>query len=47
MKDIIKTLKEAAKENPKELIECTLAFIMLFALLWGGLWFIAIIEGRA
>jgi len=49
MKDfkmMINTVVEAFKEDPKEVIISVLTISSIFALLWAGLWFAAIIEGR-
>jgi hypothetical protein len=49
MKDLklmFDTIKEAAKEDPKEIILSVVAVTSLFALLWAGLWLAAILEGN-
>ena len=46
MKEMIKTLVEAAKEDPKEFITGVIAITGVFVGLWASLWFVAIIQGR-
>ena len=46
MKNMFITLKEWAKEDPKEFIGSVLFVAGLFVTLWASLWFAAIIEGR-
>ena len=49
MKDLklmFDTIKEAAKEDPKEVILSVIVMTSLFALLWAGLWLAAILEGN-
>lgn len=40
------TLKEAFKEDPKEVIYSTLLVAGIFVGLWASLWIVAILEGR-
>ena len=43
---MIQTLNEARKEDPKEFWGGIVAMIAIFGMLYGGLWVIAILEGR-
>ena len=43
---MIGTVVEAFKEDPKEVIGMVVTIASIFALLWAGLWFAAIVEGR-
>jgi len=46
LKNMIATLTQAAKENPKEFWGGLIAMATVFIGLWAGLWLIAICEGR-
>jgi hypothetical protein len=46
LKMMIGTVVEAYKEDPKEVIGMVVTVSSIFALLWAGLWFVAIIEGN-
>jgi len=46
LKMMFTTLKEAAKEDPKEFITGIIAITAIFVGLWASLWLVAIIEGR-
>jgi len=46
MKEIYHTLKQFAKEDPKEFIRSVLFLITLGIIFWALLWLGAIVEGR-
>jgi hypothetical protein len=46
MKQMIRTLNEARKEDPKEFWGGIVAMITIFGMMYIGLWTIAILQGR-
>jgi len=46
MKQMIQTLNEARKEDPKEFWGSIAVVVAIFGMLYSGLWVIAILEGR-
>ena len=46
MKQMIRTLNEARKEDPKEFWGSIAVVVTIFGMMYGGLWAIAILEGR-
>jgi hypothetical protein len=46
MKEIFRELAQDFRENPKEVLGGVAFMAALIVLLWGGLWFAAIVEGR-
>jgi hypothetical protein len=46
MKEMLRTLNEARREDPKEFWGGIVAMIAIFGSLYVGLWVIAILEGR-
>lgn len=46
MKQMIRTLNEARKEDPKEFWGSIAAVVTIFGMMYGGLWAIAILEGK-
>ncbi len=46
MKEIYKTLKEFAQEEPLEFIGSVLFMVALGTMFWGLMWLGAIVEGR-
>lgn len=47
MKDMIKTLAEAAKKDPKDLIVKIAVVLSIFVAFWAAMWVEAIMNGRA
>lgn len=46
MKQMIRTLNEARKEDPKEFWGGIVVMISIFGMMYVGLWAIAILQGR-
>lgn len=46
MQDMLKSFKDMWKEDKKHFISCVLILVFLMAILYFGLWFIAITEGK-
>ena len=46
MKEIVKTLIVAAKNDPKEFYTALLSITAVFVFMWASMWIAAILEGN-